>query len=63
MLPSDFKVIKCPKCSIVAIKLITKIPLIYKQKYPEGVCRKCKKICIIELRSMLIDKSGGKDGN
>ena len=46
--------IKCPKCGISAIKLIKEqLPFIYKQKYPEGLCRKCKKEVIVELRAML----------
>ena len=53
LLADDFKPIICPRCSKVAIKLIKEhLPYIYKLKYPEGLCRKCKREVILELRGM-----------
>ena len=53
MLGDDFVPLKCPKCGITAIKLIKELPITIKIKYPEGLCRKCKRDLIIELRGML----------
>ena len=53
MLGDDFVPLKCPKCGITAIKLIKELPITIKNKYPEGLCRKCKRDLIIELRGML----------
>ena len=53
LLRDDFKPLKCPKCDIIAIKLIRELPITYKSKYPDGVCRKCKREIIIYLRMML----------
>ena len=45
---------KCPRCGVVAIKLyINGVPITYKRKYPDGLCRKCKRECILELRQMI----------
>ena len=45
---------KCPKCEILSLKLIKEgIPKYYLNKYPEGLCRKCKRELKKELRSML----------
>ena len=53
LLPDDFQPIICPKCNKTAIKLIFEgLPITYKRQYPTGVCRKCKKQCILELRGM-----------
>ena len=52
MLSDDFKPLKCPRCDITAIKLIKELPITYKTKFPEGVCRKCKREIILKLRSM-----------
>lgn len=52
MLGDDFKPIKCPKCDKVSIKLIKELPITIKNKYPEGLCRHCKRELIIELRGM-----------
>ena len=54
MLGADFKPLKCPKCGMIVIKLIKEqLPITYKRLYPEGLCYKCKKKVIIELRMMM----------
>lgn len=54
LLGSDFKPIKCPKCLRVAMSLITEqIPTVYKKRYPQGICRRCKKKIIKEFRRLL----------
>jgi len=45
--------IKCPNCGIIAIHLIKELPITIKMKYPDGLCRKCKRKMIIELRGLL----------
>ena len=45
--------IKCPNCGIIAIHLIKELPITIKMKYPDGLCRKCKRKMIIELRGSL----------
>ena len=45
---------KCPKCGILALNLIKEgIPKYYLNKYTEGLCRKCKRELMKELRLML----------
>ena len=54
LLPDDFQPLKCPRCGNTAIKLIFEgLPIIYKNKCPNGICRKCKREVILELRGML----------
>ena len=53
ILNETYQPIKCPRCNIIAIKLIKEgVPYTYKLKYPEGLCRKCKREVILELRGM-----------
>ena len=45
--------LKCPKCRFTAIKLIKeRVPQVILNQYPEGLCRKCKKVSILELKKL-----------
>ncbi len=45
---------KCPRCRIIALNLIKEgLPKYALNRYPKGVCRKCKRKIKVELRKML----------
>ena len=46
---------KCMRCKVIALKLLKPPTKYYQDLYPNGVCRKCKRLIILELRRVLKD--------
>lgn len=54
LLRDDFKPTKCDKCKKVAIKLVKEqVPVHILNRYPEGICRRCKTKLLKSLRGVL----------